>query len=64
MLEQLAVARRIIEDGKEMTPAWRIDTTEGAFLVLTRFDTDKPEQRARAMYTLMPHTCAHASEGG
>jgi len=47
-----------------MTLAWRIETTEGAFLVLTRFDTDKPEQRARAMYTLMPHTCAHASEGG
>ena len=62
MLEQLAVARRIVEDGKEMTPVWRIETTEGAFLVLTRFDTDKPEQRARAM--LMPRTCAHASEGG
>ena len=49
MLEQLAVARRIVEDGKEMTPAWRIETTEGPFLILTRFDTDKPEQRARAL---------------
>ena len=48
MLDQLAVARRIVEDGEEMTPAWRIETTEGAFLILTRFDTDKPEQRARA----------------
>ena len=49
MLDQLAVARRIVEDGEEMTPAWRIETTEGAFLILTRFDTDKPEQRARAL---------------
>ncbi len=49
MLDQLAVARRIVEDDKEMTPAWRIETIEGAFLILTRFDTDKPEQRARAL---------------
>jgi len=32
-----------------MVPAWRIGTPEGAFLILTRFDTDKPEQRERAM---------------
>ena len=49
MLDQLTVARRIVEDGAEMTPAWRIETTEGAFLILTRFDTDKAEQRAKAM---------------
>ena len=49
MLDQLAVARRIVEDGEEMMPAWRIETTDGAFLILTRFDTDKPAQRARAM---------------
>ena len=41
-----------------MTPAWRIETTEGAFLVLTRFDTDKPEQHARAMYIDAPHVRA------
>ena len=49
MLDQLAVARRIIEDGEELTPAWRIETTEGAFLIFTRFDTAKPEQREHAI---------------
>ena len=49
MLDQLAVARRILENGDEMTPAWRIETTEGVFLIFTRFDTGKPEQRARAL---------------
>ena len=49
MLDQLTVARRIVEDGEEMTPAWRIETTEGAFLIFRRFDTDKADQRARAM---------------
>ena len=48
MLDQLAAARRIVEDGAEVVPAWRITTPEGSFLVLTRFDTDKPEQRERA----------------
>ena len=35
MLDQLAIARRIVEDGDEVVPAWRIETPEGAFLVLT-----------------------------
>jgi hypothetical protein len=48
VLEQLAVARRIIEDGQEIVPAWRITTPEGTFLIFTRFDTDKPEQREHA----------------
>jgi hypothetical protein len=39
-------------NGKEMTPAWRIETIEGAFLVLTRFDTDKPELRDRTLQLL------------
>jgi len=49
MLEQLAVARRIVEDGHEVVPAWRITTPEGSYLVLTRFDTDKREQHERAL---------------
>jgi hypothetical protein len=48
MLEQLAVARRILEDGQEVVPAWRIETPEGVFLIFTRLDTDKPEQREHA----------------
>ena len=47
MLEQLAVARHIIEDGEEVVPAWRITTPDGAFLIFTRFDT--VEQRDRAI---------------
>ena len=46
MLEQLGVARRIIEDGQLVVPAWRIMTAEGTFLVL---DTAKPGQRENAL---------------
>jgi hypothetical protein len=49
MLEQLAVARHIVEDGAEVIPAWRITTPGGSFLILTRFHTDRPEQRERAV---------------
>ena len=49
MLEQLTVARRIIEDGQEVVPAWRITTPEGTFLIFTRFDQDKPQQREHAI---------------
>jgi hypothetical protein len=49
MLHQLAIARQVIEGSHEIVPAWRIETDEGAFLVLTRFDPDKPEQRERAL---------------
>lgn len=52
MLEQLATARRIIEDGHEVIPAWRIEAPDGAFLVLTRFDPDKPGQSARAHHLI------------
>jgi hypothetical protein len=52
MLDQLAVARRVIADGHEMIPAWRIGTPEGAFLILARFDPDKPGQRERSMYLI------------
>jgi hypothetical protein len=51
MLDQLAVARRIIEDGQEIVPAWRIATPEGAYLILTRFD-DKPGQREAALFAV------------
>jgi hypothetical protein len=52
MLDQLATARRIVEDGTEVVPAWLISTPEAPFLVLTRFDTDKPEQRERALHLI------------
>ena len=52
MLDQLAVARRIVTDGHQVVPAWRIRCTDGDWLVLSRFDHDKPGQRDRAV-TLM-----------
>lgn len=47
MIEQIGAARTIVEDGAEVIPAWRINTPEGSYLVFTRFDHDKPEQRER-----------------
>jgi hypothetical protein len=47
MIEQIGAARTIVEDGAEVIPAWRINTPEGTYLVFTRFDHDKPEQRER-----------------
>jgi hypothetical protein len=44
MLEQLAISRRIVTDGHENVPAWRIETPDGAWLILTRFDPDKAGQ--------------------
>ena len=49
MLDQLAIARHIIEAGQEVVPAWRIMTPEGTFLIFTRFDTAQPEQREHAI---------------
>ena len=33
-------------------PTWRIATPEGAFLILTRFDADKPGQRDIALFAV------------
>jgi hypothetical protein len=50
MLEQLAISRRIVSDGHEVVPAWRVETPDGAWLILTRFDPAKPGQSERALY--------------
>ena len=52
MLDQLATARRIIEDGAEVVPAWLITTPEGSYLILTRFDHNKEGQRERALFLI------------
>jgi len=52
MLEQLAVARHIVEDGNEIVPTWRINTPEGNLLVLTPFDDVQPEQRERTLHLM------------
>ena len=52
MLEQLAIARGVVQAGRNLVPAWRIQTPEGPFLVLTKFDHDKPKQGARALHLL------------
>lgn len=47
--EQMDTGRRIIASGAVVVPAWRIGTPEGVFLILTRFDEGRPEQRERAL---------------
>jgi len=64
MLEQLATARRIVEDGHEVVPAWRISTPEGSYLVLTRFDTDNrnsESERSCSSRGLWPGSSPRAS---
>ena len=46
----------IVRDGHEVVPAWRILAPDGDFLILTSFDPDQPEARARL--------CAHAALHG
>src|SRR5262245_34613725 len=50
MLEQLAISRRIVSDGHEVVPAWRVETPDGTWLILTRFDPAKPGRSDRALY--------------
>ena len=52
MLDQLATARRIVEDGAEVVPAWLITTPEGSYLILTRFDHNKEGQNERALHLI------------
>ncbi len=52
MLQQLTIARRIVEDGNEVVPTWLITTPEGMFLVLSRFDPEKEGQREQALYLI------------
>jgi hypothetical protein len=49
MLEQLDAAKRIIIDGHELVPAWRIEAPDGHWLILTSFDHGKPVQRGRML---------------
>ena len=53
MLEDLARGLAMVRDGHEIVPTWRIISPDGDYIVLTRFDPDKPEQRER-MLTLVP----------
>jgi hypothetical protein len=53
MLEELARGLHVVREGHELVPAWRIITPEAQFVVLTRFDPDKPDQRERMM-SLVP----------
>jgi hypothetical protein len=57
MLADLELAVGRVRDGHEVVPAWRILTPEGDFTILTRFDHDKPEPRAR-MFELVPRFMA------
>jgi hypothetical protein len=52
MLKDLERGLAIVRDGHEVVPAWRIFTPEDDFLILTRFDPDKPDQREQMMLLL------------
>ena len=43
MLDQLSIARQVVEGGQEVLPRWRITSSEGNFLIVTQFNTDVPE---------------------
>ena len=49
MLEELEAGKRIVAGGHEIVPTWTLFTPDGAFVILTRFDPDKSEQRQRLM---------------
>jgi hypothetical protein len=49
MIDQLSSTRMFVEDSGEAIPVWRIASPEGCYLVFTRFDHDKPEQRERVL---------------
>jgi hypothetical protein len=57
MLTDLDRAYGIAHDGHEVVPTWHILTPEGAFLIVTRFDQDKPQQRERVL-SLVPRFMA------
>jgi hypothetical protein len=52
MLEQLAVARSLIEAGQPAVPAWRIYSPDGTWIVLTPFDMEDDFERKRVLAEL------------
>jgi len=57
MLADLERGLEIVRGGHAVVPAWRVLAPDGDFLILTRFDPDKPEQRERA-FALVPRFMA------
>src|ERR1700761_4891430 len=57
MLADLERGLDLVRDGHEVVPTWRILSPEGDFVIITPFDTDTPEQRAR-MFELVPRFMA------
>jgi hypothetical protein len=57
MLADLERGLKIVRDGHEVVPAWRVLAPDGDFLILTSFDPDKPGQRERA-FALVPRFMA------
>ena len=49
MIDQLASARRTLEDGKPFVPTWQITTPEGSYHLVTEFDSKQPEAREKVM---------------
>ena len=47
MLEDLERGLAIFRAGHEIVPSWRILSPEGDFVIVTRFDPDKPDNASR-----------------
>jgi hypothetical protein len=57
MVADLERGLEIVRDGHEVVPTWRVLAPDGDFLIRTKFDTDKPEQRERT-FALVPRFMA------
>jgi hypothetical protein len=52
LLEELALSQRIVRDGEEVVPRFRMFTPEGQFVVLVPLDPDQ-ERRLRLLHAFM-----------
>jgi hypothetical protein len=56
-LADLERGLEIVRGGHAVVPAWRVLAPDGDFIILTRFDPDRPERRERA-FALLPRSMA------
>ena len=50
--KQLATAQRIVTDGHELVPAWRIGTPRTDWVILSRFDQTEPSRQEWVLHHL------------
>ena len=50
MLKNLRIAQRIVREGSEVIPAWRIGTPRTDWVILTRLNHDQPGEQERILH--------------